>query len=142
MPYPIHDLALLAAQIAAFAGAPPLLDSRLQLAECAAPVVAWAGSAHAGVSVTCAAPVWRLYVPVGVRGGPAAIPLVRRGDAVTIAAPGRGFSVSLDAVAEHDAAAGDTVRVRARGNGARLLARVGAGGTLTAAGYNDRTRRR
>ena len=84
--------------------------------------------------VACADPAWAIYVPVAVRAAAFAPPLVRRGDAVGVSVRGRGFTVSLDAVAEQDGGAGDSVRVRARGTGVKLIARVGADGALRVGG--------
>jgi len=121
-----HDLVALAAQIAAFAGAAPVLDPRLQLAPCATVAIAWAGPRHDAVTASCADPAWRIFVGVRVERPPS---LVHRGDQVPVAVGGDGYSVSRDAVAENDAAAGERVRVRI--GAVRLSGRVQADGSVT-----------
>lgn len=137
---PLHDLDALRVQITRFTGGVALLDARLTLAACAAPQIAWADAGTSAVTVTCAAPVWRVFV--AVQGAtPAARPaaatrapiLVRRGDAVSVNAGGQGFSVAVAGIAENDAAAGGRVRVRNRSSGGIVLALVSADGQLTAA---------
>lgn len=130
---PLHDMATLAAQIGSFAGSAPVLDPRLQLAACPAPEIGWAGPTRAAVSVQCDTPAWRIYVPLASR--PAVVPLVRRGDAVMVAVGGSGFSVTVDGVAEADAAAGDRLRVKLASG--RLIAIVGDDGNLTLPGYSS-----
>jgi len=136
---PLHDLAALAVQIATFTGSAPQLDPRLQLAACPAPVVAWAGTAHTVVSVDCPAPAWRIFV--GVRTGSAGMPLVHQGDSVVVSASGAGYQVSIEGVAENDAAAGARVRVRLAGS-TRLIGMVQADGSIIVPGYNSADERR
>ena len=134
-------LVTLAAQIAAFTGQPIVLDARLRPPECSAPpAIFWTGPAHDGVGVTCAAPGWRLFVPVARPAGPAqpvpvAVPLVRRGDRVSVAAGGDGFRVTLDALVEADAGAGARVRLRNRASGEVLQGIVGADGEIVVPGF-------
>ncbi len=136
---PLHDIAALAAQIAAFTGTTPQLDPRLQLAACPAPAVAWAGTARTVVSVDCPAPAWRIFV--GVRAGSTWVPLVRHGDSVVVSAGGTGYQVSTEGVAENDAAAGARVRVRLAGN-ARLTGMVQVDGSIIMPGYSSVEERR
>jgi flagella basal body P-ring formation protein FlgA len=128
----------LIAQIAAFTGQPVDLDPRLAPPDCAGPpAIAWLPPGRSAVSVTCAAPGWRLFVPVAaVSPSPPAAPLVRRGDVVAVSASGDGFRITVDAVAESDAATGERVRLRNKASGERLQAIVGADGNLWLTGFN------
>ena len=137
---PLHDLEALRIQIARFSGGVPLLDPRLTLAVCDAPQLAWADGGSSAVTVTCAAPAWRVFVAVqgaAVMARPAAAArppvLVRRGDMVSVSAGGPGFSVAVAGVAENDGVAGGRVRVRNRSSGGVVLALVARDGQLTAA---------
>lgn len=127
----MHDLIALAAQITAFASSPPQLDPRLQLAACPAPVVSWAAS-RAAVVAECRDPAWHIVVPLRVTGS---APLIRRGDAVSVAAVGTGFLVAVDGTADNDASAGMRLRVRTAG-GAHLTGIVGADGRVALPGYS------
>lgn len=128
----MHDLITLVAQIAAFAGSPPQLDPRLQLAACPAPVVGWAAT-HAAVIVECHDPVWRIFVPVRVS---SAAPLIRRGDAISVATGGSGFRVAIEGIADNDASIGMRLRVKTAA-GAHLTGIVGADGSVALPGYNS-----
>ena len=132
---PLHDLPGLAAQIAAFTGSAPSLDARLQLPACAAPVIAWAGPTHAAAVAECDLPAWRIFVPL--RSHAAALPVIRRGDAVVVEVGGAGFRVTIDGIAETDAAAGDRLRVKTLTNGGKLTAIVGNDGILTLPGFSS-----
>lgn len=127
----MHDLIALTAQIAAFAGSPPQLDPQLQLAVCPAPVVSWAAT-HAAVVVDCSEPVWRIFVPLRVS---SAVPLIRRGDAVSVATGGTGFRVAVDGIADNDAGIGMRLRVKTAA-GAHLTGIVGADGSVALPGYS------
>ena len=61
--------AQLQALVEGFAGRPAIVDRRLLLPDCAAPELAWAGGS---VMVRCAAPDWRVFVPVAGAVMPAA----------------------------------------------------------------------
>lgn len=131
----------LVAQIAAFTGQPISLDPRLSPPDCTSPpAIAWVRPGRSVVSVTCAAPGWRLFVPVAAAAPAAPVapvaPLVRRGDVVAVAASGEGFRITVDAVAESDAAAGERVRLRNKASGERLQAIVAADGNLWLTGFN------
>ncbi len=143
----LHALPALKAQVEAFAGRPALLDARLLLPACAAPVLAW-GAGQQSVEVRCAGPEWRVFVPLAaasaVNAGPARVKIaeaaaaIRRGDRVVVEAGGAGFSVSLDAVALADAR-GDRVPVRRQGEGPRgrtLSGIIGADGVVRINGLN------
>jgi len=131
--------AALAAQIAAFTGTPVTLDPRLAPPDCVTPpVIAWVPPGRGAVSVSCASPGWRLFVPVAALPATApAPPLIRRGDVVAVTAGGPGFEISVEAVAEADAAAGQRARLRNRVTGEKLQALVGDDGRLWLPGFND-----
>lgn len=127
--------AALAAQIAAFTGQPVTLDPRLAPPDCvAAPVVAWVPPGHGAVSVSCASPGWRLFVPVAGTATPRAAPVVRRGDVVAVVAGGPGYRISVAAIAETDAAPGARLRLRNRATGERLQAELRDDGEIWLAG--------
>ena len=132
----------LAAQIAAFTGQPVTLDARLHPPACRATVeIFWTSPARDGVGVTCTAPGWQLFVPVmrTVATAPRAAqpPAVRKGDRVSLAATGAGFSVTVDAVVEADAPAGARVRLRNRASGEVIQGIVGDDGEIRVAGFNS-----
>lgn len=125
--------AALAAQIAAFTGQPVTLDPRLAQPDCAtAPAIAWVPPRRGAVSVSCASPGWRLFVPVGAAAP--AVPVVRRGDIVAVVAGGPGFRISVAAIAEADAAPGARLRLRNRATGKRLQAELRDDGQIWLAG--------
>ena len=96
-------------------GARAPVDRRLRLAACPAPLaLSWHGTARGNVLVQCpSAPGWRIFVPVlGAAAAPAAAPAVVRGDPVTIAVAGAGFSVSQPGEALESGPAGSWIRVR------------------------------
>lgn len=130
----LHPLEDLRAQITQFSGATALIDPRLTLPYCDAPQLAWLGPSRGAVSVTCAAPVWRIFVPVqGAALAPVALPVVRRGDHVTVNASGQGYSVAVEGVAESDAAIGAALRIRNRVTGAHINAQLGQDGVIRVA---------
>lgn len=119
------DLDVVDRQVAAFTGAPMgapggammPVDRRLRLRACAAPLaVAWNGLRRDSVQVQCPeAGGWRIFVPLasaGLNGAAAALPAVNRGDAVTIAVNGEGFSVSQPGEALEGGPVGGWIRVR------------------------------
>lgn len=81
--------------------------------------------------VRCAAPAWRLRVPLGialpaVRGGEAVATrtgdtIIRRGDPVVVAIGGDGFAVETSGVADTDARTGERVRVKLRPDAAPIM---------------------
>lgn len=110
------------APIGAPGGARLPVDRRLKLNPCGMPLaLEWYGRAHDTVLVRCpAAGGWRLFVPV-VSGGAAepaaapsepAEPVISRGDNVTIAVSGRGFTLSRQGQALEAGAVGEWIRVR------------------------------
>ena len=137
--------ALLQAQVEAFAGKPALVDPRLLLPACAQPQMAFAVAGRS-VMVRCAAPEWRVFVPVGAGGAVAAdapqrqasaemrakireAPAVRRGDRVVLEVGGNGFVIGMDTIADADARDG---RVALRGvtGGRRLYGIIGDDGRV------------
>lgn len=137
------DLDAIDRQVAAFAGAPlgapggPVMpvDRRLRLRACAAPLaIGWNGLRRDSVQVRCPeADGWRIFVQIAnatFGAAPAAAsPAVNRGDAVTIAVTGDGFSVSQPGEALENGAVGAWIRVRpanapASGRGDTLRARI------------------
>ena len=110
-------------QVAAFTGAPAgqpggaasRVDRRLRLNPCAAPLsLTWRTPRRESVVVQCTdAGGWRLFVPItAAAAGMAIVPVVNRGDALTIAVNGDGFSVSQPGEAMESGAVGSWIRVR------------------------------
>ncbi len=103
------------------------VDRRLHLARCTTPLaLSWRGSAHDSVLVQCPdAGGWRLFVAVaGQQGQADAGPAVTRGDAVTIAATGEGFSVSQPGEALDAGSVGAWIRVRTGPKAEPMRARI------------------
>lgn len=110
----LTDLAEVDRQVSAFAGQPaPPVDRRLRLARCAAPLALnWHGAGRQSVQVRCPLPGgWTLYVPIAAT-GTGQVPLIQRGDAVTIRVGGDGFAVSHPGEAIEAGAAGAWIKVR------------------------------
>lgn len=120
------DPAALDREVAAFTGAGigqpggavlPV-DRRLRLRPCASPLaIAWRPPARTTVVVACPDPGgWRLFVPVVAAPQPAPAaelpPAVARGEAVTVAVTGTGFSVTRPGIALEAAPIGGWVRVK------------------------------
>ena len=102
-------------------------DPRLRLSACAAPLALdWHNPARTSVKVECAAPVpWRIFVAVApVAGAPAGAEVVKRGDNVTIAVRGRGFSVQQAGEAVEGGRIGDWIFVRTGRRAEPLRARI------------------
>lgn len=150
------DLDAIDREVAAFTGVPAgqpggatlPVDRRLRLQACAAPLaVAWNGARRDSLTVQCPlAGGWRIFVPLAAGGAAAmgnamggamagsyqsaaATPAVSRGDAVTIAVQGDGFSVSQPGEALEGGAVGGWIRVRPVSTAA---AAAGRGDTLRA----------
>ncbi len=116
------DLEAIDREVAAFTGASigqqggaaTPVDRRLRLNPCAAPLaLSWHSPRRDSVLVQC--PVtggWRLYVPVRGATAESATPAINRGDAVTIAVAGDGFTVSQPGEALEGGAVGAWIRVR------------------------------
>lgn len=126
--------------IGAPGGAVQPVDRRLRLAYCQSPLmVGWhnganrgsssSGGAHDTVLVRCPdIGSWRLFVPVvpmPVEAAPAAAPIVvQRGEGVTIAMVGEGFSVEQAGEALDPGPLGAWVRVRTGARADPLRARI------------------
>lgn len=134
-PVGFHDLASIDTAVAAFTGAgigqpggaTLPVDRRLRLAPCRAPLAtSWYGNRQDSVMVQCPdAGGWRLFVAVGgnVRQD-AAAPAVARGEAVTIAVEGDGFSVSQAGEAMDAGQVGGWIRVRTSAKAVPIRARI------------------
>ena len=121
----LMDPASVAAAAGRFAGRPVAVDARLQLADCAEPL-----------EVRCERPAWRVFLPFRSAAEPVvqagvvkagvvkAGPAIRRGERVVVLVEGRGFTVSMDAVADGDARDGRVWVRSANGEGRRMLARI------------------
>lgn len=135
--------AALQMQVEAFSGQTALVDPRLLLPSCARPDFAWASGGRS-VMVHCAAPEWRVFIPVGEGGAVAPMPVnayapspsptptptptprreaagpaIRRGDRISLEVGGAGFVIAMDAVAEADSRDG-RVALRPVAGGRRL----------------------
>ena len=120
---PFADLGSIDAQVRQFTGAPigavggaiRPVDRRLRLRRCLSPLaLGWRTQRRETVVVRCGdAGGWRLFVPVQARNQAAAIvPAVSRGDAVSIAVAGSGFTVSRPGEALESGKTGAWIRVR------------------------------
>jgi hypothetical protein len=137
--------AALQMQVEAFAGQAALVDPRLLLPACARPDFAWASGGRS-VMVHCAAPEWRVFIPVGEGGAVApvelpaprrdlAAPAIRRGDRVSLEIGGAGFVIAMDAVAEADSRDG-RVALRPVAGGRRLYGVIDDEGHVRLRGLN------
>ena len=108
-------------------GAARPVDRRLRLAACAAPLaLSWRGDARASILVECPdAGGWHIFVAtaLGDRQSSAGI-VIERGQSVTVALTGDGFSVSQPAEALESGAVGAWIRVRTVAKSDPLQARV------------------
>lgn len=136
----VTDLAAIDRAVESFTGAPigapggaaQPVDRRLHLARCAAPAaLSWYGSRRDTVMVRCPDPgSWRIFVPLSAGNAPEqAAPAVLRGESVTIAVSGEGFSVAQAGEALEPGAVGAWIRVRTaqagtQGNGGTIRARI------------------
>lgn len=126
-------------RVEAFAGRAVAIDPRLMLPDCPALQLAWRDERQVAVVAACEAPRWRLVFPTGgavapAAAGPAAAPVVRRGDPVQVLVEGAGFRLLADGVAGGTARAGERVLVRNLKTGRLLVALVGDDGALRLAG--------
>ena len=127
----IQDTALIDRAVAGFTGhavgqeggARTPVDPRLRLAACPMVTLAWYTDRHDAVVVSCPGPQWRVFVairmpppapvvPATVIAAPKPVPVIKRGDPVTIVAGSDGFSVTRDGIAMGDAVAGARVAVQ------------------------------
>lgn len=130
---PHQDTAALDKAVAAFAGRSigedggprAAIDRRLRLKQCPTVALSWRTDAHDAVVVSCAAPEWRLFVPIrmpaqqavvaragAVAPAPAAEKIIKRGDPLVIEAGSDGFSITREGIALADAAEGQRLMVR------------------------------
>ncbi len=103
-------------------GARAPVDRRLRLALCPSSMAAdWHGTGTRTVAVTCGVPNdvggWRIFVPLNHAGHTGAAqarlrPAIERGQMVTIAIEGRGFSVQQQGEAMEHGGIGEWVQVR------------------------------
>ena len=134
------DPAAIDAEVAAFTGVPlgqpggarAPVDRRLRMAACPqALALAWHGRRADMVRVECPALVgWQIFVPVNSGGAaqaaqaPARGAGVERGQVLTIAVQGRGFTVTQQGEALEAGNVGDWIRVRPDGNREAVRARI------------------
>jgi flagella basal body P-ring formation protein FlgA len=117
------------------------IDRRLKLAACPNRPEFGAPAMNA-VAIRCAATGWRIRVPLtrgdSVSGVAAAAtaPVVLRGDAVSVVASGRGFTVSQAGVAQENGAPGARIRVRMDPRKPPIFAEVIAQGEVRISGLN------
>ncbi|OYW16360.1 MAG: hypothetical protein B7Z39_01215 [Novosphingobium sp. 12-64-8] len=108
-------------------GAALPVDRRMRLARCAGPLaLSWRGGGHDTVIVQCPdAGGWRLFVAVAANGRQVvAEAAIVKGDAVTVAVTGDGFSVSQPGEALDSGPVGSWVRVRTNAKADAMRARV------------------
>ena len=135
--------------IGADGGARTAVDTRLRLAQCPTVALAWRSEAHDAVVVTCGGPDWRIFVPV-VRTAPLVqastvaavaqvktLPVIRRGDPVTIEAGDDGFAITREGVATMDAAPGARFTVKVDDARAPVQAVAIASGRATLPGWSE-----
>lgn len=90
-------------------------DTRLRLAHCSRPLTAmWHGNRQRTVRVACeGTSAWHLFVPVRAAPQPAKPQkIIRRGDTVTIAVEGQGFTVRRPGEAQQAGAIGEWIAVK------------------------------
>jgi flagella basal body P-ring formation protein FlgA len=117
--------------IGAPGGAARPIDRRLRLAACAAPLaLSWHGDTRASILVECPDPGgWHVYVATsapapGIARQTPAAPVIERGQSVTVALTGDGFSVSQPAEALESGAVGAWIRVRTQAKADPVQAQV------------------
>lgn len=131
-------------------GARTRVDTRLKLAACPMVALSWRTPAHDAVVVACAAPEWRLYIPVLSPVAPVATPaeragivaakadlVIKRGDPVTIEAGSPGFSITREGVAMSEAPAGGRFLVNVDGAKKPIQAIALETGRATLPGYTQ-----
>jgi flagella basal body P-ring formation protein FlgA len=135
----IEDPAAIDRDVAAFTGQPigapggaaRPVDRRLRLVACTAPLaLSWRGDARSSILVECPdTGGWHIYVatmaqPAGNARQTPAVPVIERGQAVTVAVTGDGFSVSQPAEALESGAIGAWIRVRTQAKAEPVQAQV------------------
>ncbi|WP_293880936.1 flagella basal body P-ring formation protein FlgA [Sphingomonas sp.] len=88
------------------------VDRRMKLAAC--PETLTVGAPAAGsITVGCATIGWRIRVPMVTTISPTTVlPLIRKGDPVSVVTGADGFSASVSGIAESEGPLGARVRVR------------------------------
>ena len=124
---PFEDLDALDRQIAAIAPAQPI-DRRLKLRRCPAPATIEPFGGR-GLSVSCVAIGWRIFVATALMNTPSAGPAdIRKGDVISLQVPGDGFIISTSATALDDARTGQMLRLKIARDSAVISAEAtGAG---------------
>lgn len=153
-----QDTTALDKAVAAFAGKSigedggprAAIDPRLRLKQCSTVALSWRTDAHDAVVVSCAAPEWRLFVPIrmpagatvvtrpgGATAAPAAMAekVIKRGDPLVIEAGSDGFSITREGIAMADAAEGQRLMVRIDGGKMPVQAVAVAAGRATLPGW-------
>lgn len=126
------DLGAIDRAVVQFTGAPQgapggaalPVDRRLKLAPCRASLaLGWYGGRRDTVEVACPMPGgWKLFVPLaGSSAAAASVPLIARGDAITVMVQGKGFAVSQPGEALEAGAEGAWIKVRTQAPGAPVL---------------------
>jgi flagella basal body P-ring formation protein FlgA len=129
------------------------IDPRLRLKQCSTVALSWRTDAHDAVVVSCAAPEWRLFVPIRMPAGatvvtrpgtaaaaaPAATAekVIKRGDPLVIEAGSDGFSITREGIAMADAAEGQRLMVRIDGGKMPVQAVAVAAGRATLPGWAE-----
>lgn len=145
---PMIEPARLQAAAEMFAGQAVVVDPRLLLPACRDPAMAWAPGGRS-IAISCAAPVWQVFVPLAAGPAPVAArvpaavvapvvaaaerPRIKRGDRVTVEAAGPGFVIGMAAVADSDSRDG-RVLLRPDGGGRRLTGIIGDDGRVLLTG--------
>lgn len=140
------DLAAIDAEVAAFTGvglglpggARHPVDRRLRMAQCpVALTLSWHGRRADMVRVECTVLAgWQIFVPINSGapaqpGQPAANSAgVERGQVLTIAVEGHGFTVTQQGEALEQGAVGEWIRVRPEGNREPVRARIDTPGRV------------
>jgi flagella basal body P-ring formation protein FlgA len=114
------------------------IDRRLKLAPCPT-LVTIDPPALGAVALRCPAAGWRIRVPLVRPAASAAAvkatALVRRGDPVELIAASSSFSVSAQAIAQEDGAAGERIRVRTDQKSPVIFAEVVDAGIVRIPGF-------
>ena len=106
-------------------------DRRLRLARCEVPLnVDWFGQTRSTLQVTCeGSESWRIFVATRPTPQTAqAAPIVTRGDPITIAVRGRGFTVQQIGEAMENGGVGDWIAIRTEREAAPIRAQIESAG--------------
>lgn len=130
-----HDTSAIDRLVAQFTGQPSgtaggaraLVDPRLRLKACSQSLALdWYGTPGRSISIRCPqAGGWRIFVNVIAMPMAAAhIPVIRRGESVTIAIRGAGFSIQRQGEAQDSGQVGEWIAVRTDRRSEPLRARI------------------